>query len=54
MPDNNTPDPRVLQGLYQRWLQEAVNLAEENTRLQVRVAELEAAQADAAEDPAAA
>lgn len=41
--NENTPDPRVLQGLYQRWLQEAVNLAEENARLQVRVAELEAA-----------
>lgn len=53
MPEN-TPDPRVLQGLYQRYLQEAVNLAEENVRLQVRIAELEAAQADAAEDPAAA
>ena len=39
------PDVRVLQGLYQRYLQEAVNLAEENVRLQVRVAELEAAQA---------
>lgn len=44
MPDNNTPDPRVLQGLYQRYLQEAVNLAEENVRLQVRIAELEQAQ----------
>lgn len=45
----NTPDPRVLQGLYQRWLQEAVNLAEENAHLQARIAELEAAARDSAE-----
>ena len=46
MPDNNTPDPRVLQSLSRRWLQTAVNLTEENTRLQVRIAELEQAQTD--------
>lgn len=40
----NSPDHRVLQGLYQHWLQTAVNLTEENARLQVRVAELEQAQ----------
>lgn len=37
-------DARVLQGLYQHWLQAAVNLTEENARLQVRIAELEQAQ----------
>lgn len=41
---NDTLDIRVLQGLYQRYLQESVNLAEEIVRLQVRVAELEQAQ----------
>lgn len=35
------PDARVLQALYQSYLQQCVNLAEENARLQVRVAELE-------------
>lgn len=35
---------RVLQALYQHYLQQTVNLVEENTRLRLRVAELEQAQ----------
>lgn len=50
MPDNNTPDPRVLQGLYQHWLQAAVNAIEENARLKARIAELEQAQEPADTD----
>ena len=32
---------RVLQALYQHYLQQTVNLVEENTQLRLRVAELE-------------
>lgn len=34
-------DARVLQALYQHYLQQTVNLVEENTQLRLRVAELE-------------
>ena len=34
-------DSRVLQALYQHYLQQTVSLVEENTQLRLRVAELE-------------
>lgn len=34
---DETPDIRVLQALYQRYLQESVDLAEENAKMQVHL-----------------
>ncbi|WP_156914062.1 hypothetical protein [Brevibacterium album] len=41
MPDQNT-DVQVVTNLYSHYLQESIRLTEENVRLRVRIAELEA------------
>lgn len=49
MPEQNDVDPKVLTALYSEYLSRSIQQAEENAKLRVRVAELEAEQ-DAGED----
>jgi hypothetical protein len=50
MPEQNAVNPAVLQGLYEHYLSQSIRLTEENVQLRVRIAELEQAGDESADE----